>query len=355
MFLSSIQPVASRRGLKPLQVIFAGFILLLSLGSIAAQSGVDFGGTGGKHIIQGRLYFPSGRRADLSVKVKLESPAASELIVFADLNGSFSFRNLSAGSYTLVIDAGADYEIHRESIYIDQVKSSIVTDSTPRVYTVPLYLQPKRQRASGGSKPGVLNAALVNVPKPAVELYELGLKAAQGKDYKKAIEHLKAATLLYADFPLAFSELGVQYLMVGDSDRAIEALQTAVKLAPDEFTPRFSYGVALVDKKQFEKAAEQLRLALKRNDLSPIGHYYLGIALVGLGKLDEAEKEFQRTLDIPGGNNMAQAYRYLGGIYWSKRDYKKAADALEKYLKISPKAADAERTKEAIKELRSKK
>lgn len=352
MFRFSTGTVAQRRCVKPLQFICAGFILLISLGSSAAQSGVDFSGTGGKHVIQGRLYFPSGRRADVSIKVNLQSPAAGELSVFADLNGSWGFRNLSAGSYTIVIDAGDDYEIHRESIYIDQVKSSIITDSTPRVYTVPVYLQPKRQRA--GAKPGVLNAALVNLPKPAVEQYELGIKAAQAKDHKKAIEHLKSATVLHSDFPLAFSELGVQYLKSGDLDSALEALQTAVKLAPDEFAPRFNYGYTLVEKKQFEKAAEHLRLALKRNDLSPSGHYFLGVALIGLHKLDEAEKEFQRTLDLPDGRSMVQAYRYLGGIYWSKREYKKAADALEKYLKLSPTASDAVRTKEAIKELRSK-
>jgi tetratricopeptide (TPR) repeat protein len=354
MFLSSSHQVAQSWGAKPLQVLCVGFILLVSFVSVAAQSGVDFGGTGGKHIIQGRLYFPSGRRADLSVKVRLESPAAGELTVFADLNGSFSFRNLSAGSYTVVVDAGEEYEIHRESVYIDQIKSQIVVDTTPRIVTLPIHLQLKRYRA-GGPKPGVINAALVNVPKPAVELYELGIKAAQAGDNKKAAEHLKAATLLYPDFALALSELGVQYLMIGEPDRAIEALQAALKLTPDEFTPRFSYGVALVTKKRFDVAAEQLRLALQKNDLSPIGHYYLGIALVGLNKLDDAEKEFRRTLDLPGSTDMAGAHRYLGGIYWGKRQYKKAADELEKYLKLQPKAPDGERTREAIKELRAKK
>lgn len=354
MFLSSSHPVAQSWGGKPLQALCAGFILLVSVVSVAAQSGVDFGGTGGKHTIQGRLYFPSGRRADMSVRVKLESTAAGELSVFADLNGSFSFRNLSAGSYTIVVDAGEQYEIHRESVYIDQLRSSILSDNTPRVSTVPIYLQIKRNRAAG-PKPGVINAALVNVPKPAVELYEQGIKAAQAGENKKAAELLKAATLLHTDFALALSELGVQYLMIGETDRAIDALQSALKLAPDEFTTRLSYGVALVTKRRFDTAAEQLRLALKKNDLSPLGHYYLGIALVGLNKHDEAEKEFKRTISLPAGNEVAGAHRYLGGIYWGKREYQQAADELEKYLKLSPKAPDAERTRETIKQLRAKK
>lgn len=60
---------------------------------------------------------------------------------------------------------------------------------------------------------------------------------------------------------------------------------------------------------------------------------------------------------MAAGSNIAEiapAHRYLGGIYSGKRDYKRAAEELETYLKLSPKAADAERTRAAIKELRSK-
>jgi regulator of sirC expression with transglutaminase-like and TPR domain len=51
---------------------------------------------------------------------------------------------------------------------------------------------------------------------------------------------------------------------------------------------------------------------------------------------------------------VAVAHKYLGGIYWGLRDYKRAANELETYLKLVPKAADAERTRAAIKDLRTK-
>ena len=54
------------------------------------------------------------------------------------------------------------------------------------------------------------------------------------------------------------------------------------------------------------------------------------------------------------GNQIALAHYYLGGVLWAKREHKSAADELETYLRLDPKAADAERTRAAIKDLRSK-
>lgn len=51
---------------------------------------------------------------------------------------------------------------------------------------------------------------------------------------------------------------------------------------------------------------------------------------------------------------MALAHRWLGGIYWGRKEYKRAADEIETYLKLTPKAADAEQLRAMVKDLRSK-
>jgi regulator of sirC expression with transglutaminase-like and TPR domain len=80
---------------------------------------------------------------------------------------------------------------------------------------------------------------------------------------------------------------------------------------------------------------------------------YLGIVLMSRQNLDEAEKELQRALNSKS-SEVNTAHRYLGGVYWAKRDYKRAADELETYLTLVPTASDAERIRASIKELRSK-
>lgn len=70
-------------------------------------------------------------------------------------------------------------------------------------------------------------------------------------------------------------------------------------------------------------------------------------------KFGEARAEFETALKS-GGDQMALAHKYLGGIYWQENEYARAADELEKYLALNPKAPDAEKIRGTIRELRGK-
>jgi tetratricopeptide (TPR) repeat protein len=223
----------------------------------------------------------------------------------------------------------------------------------PRTIMVPIYLRPK-QTVKTEAKPGVLNAALASVPKPAQELYEKAQQAILAGDGKRAIEQLRAAISLYPDFALALNSLGVEYLKAGAVDRALEALRSAVRLSPDAFVPRLNYGIAYLEKKQFADAEANLRQALQKNDASPSAHMYLGITLISLRRYSEAEKELQRAVSLKSGENMALAHKLLGGIYWQKGQLKEAVDQFDIYLKLAPNAPDAAKIRATAKELRSK-
>ncbi|HEV7374641.1 MAG TPA: tetratricopeptide repeat protein [Pyrinomonadaceae bacterium] len=355
MFSLSGRAITHKRNYHALCALFAALLLIIPFTVARGQGGTDSMGTGGKHTIQGRIFFPSGRAADFRAKVRLEGTNTSGLYVLADSDGGFRFRNVDAGSYTLTVEAGEDYEPATESIYIegDSSLGGIRPTSSPvRIVQVPIYLQLRRMTKTG-AKPGVLNAALASAPKPAAELYNKAVEAIQARDTKKAIELLRGAVSLYPEFALALNELGVQYLRIGQPDRAAEVLQATLKLKPDAIVPRLNYGIALLEKKQFAEAEAQLREVLKRNDSAATAHLYLGITLIQVQNYDEAEKELQRSVGI-AGSELSQAHYYLGGIYWRKKEYKRAADELEAYLKLVPKAPDAERTRASIKELRAK-
>ena len=336
-------------------------LLLAAAATIGwAQGGTDYTGTGGRHKIQGRIYFPSGRRSDVpAVKVSLESTASERLSVIADLNGNFAFTSLAPGSYTVTVDAGAEYEVARESVYIESAPvsrtmspSEIARTDVPRIQSVIINLQLKRDSAAA-ARASVVNAALASVPKEALDQYNKALQAKQAGDSKTAIDCLKLAISFYPEFAIALNELGVQYLNLHETDKAIDALRRAVQIKPDDFTPRLNYGIALLEKKDHVDAEAELRQALKLNADSWTAHLYLGIALIGRHNYDEAETELQRALAI-GGDKVTLSHYYLGGIYWRKGAFKKAADELEKYLQLVPKASDAEQLRVTIKELRAK-
>lgn len=342
-----IPPIAS------LGMLFC--VILVWAPAIRAQGGgVDQTGTGGQHSIQGRIYFPSGRRSDIRVMVKLESYNAGGLSVLSDANGTFKFTALTPGSYVVVVDGGEEYEPVREAVNIESEGVSVPPGVTmplmPRRYTVDISLQPKK---SNTAKAGVINAALAAVPQAARDLYQKALEDSQAGDNRKAIDELRSAVIVYPDFLLALNELGVQYLKQGQADRASEALGRAVKLAPQDFLPRLNLGIALLNQRRFADAEAALRMSINLNNSPPTAHMYLGITLAIERKLEEGEKELKIAIDSRAAE-AALAHRYLGGIFLERREYAHAATELETYLKWFPKAFDAEVLRQKIRELRSK-
>ena len=332
-------------------------MLLCSAAMVQAQAGagVDTTGTGGRHIIQGRLIFPSGQRVDSRLKIKLEAPGQGDLTVLSDINGNFGFTGLRPGNYIIVIE-GEYFETVREQVFIEP--SVITTNRGPssfpvtRPFNVQIYLRPKTEVAAG-NKPGVLNAALANVPKPAVALYEKGLEFARAGETDRAIEQLKQAVALHPNFSLALNELGVQYMKKGEFDKAAEALAKVVHLSPDSAEPILNYGIALFNQKKLPEAEVQLRAAVKKNDHSFAAHHYLGMTLIGRKSYADAEAELRRAIEL-GGPRAGLAHYYLGGVYWQAGKLQQAADELETYLKLEPKAPQADKIRGTIKDLRSK-
>ena len=263
--------------------------------------------------------------------------------------------NLAPGSYTVVVNAGDEYEMTREDVFIDSdlnlSRMGVRLPANPRRYTVMVHLQPKA--TAGAGKPGVVNAALAAVPEKARKLYEKGIAAARNDDTARAAASLKEAVTLYPDFPLALNELGVQYLKLRQIDKAIDVLKEACKLDANSFASRLNLGIALLEAKHEKEAEEQLRESVKQNNNVPSAHMYLGIALLRLKNLDEAQKELEVATAV-NASHLSMANYYLAGIYWGKQDYVRAAEQLEKYLQFSPNAPDAERVRATIKELRTR-
>lgn len=329
-------------------------VLLLPLTGNAQGSGRESTGTGGVHTIQGYVFFPSGRRAEGSIVVKLQSYQGSELQVVPDSSGAFTFSALAPGSYTVVVNAGDEYEVSREGVFIDTdpnlSRNRIRLPTTTRRYTVMVHL---RLKGSGNTKASVVNAALAAVPEKARKLYERGVEQSRANDTDKAVDSLKEAVALHPNFPLALNELGVQYLKLRQANKAVEVLREACKLEPETFAARLNLGIALMESKQFNEAEGHLREALKRNSNAQTAHMYLGITLLRLNKFEEAEKELLIAVQS-NASQLSMANYYLGGLYWRKKDYARAVEQLEKYLLLTPNAPDAERVRATVKDLRDR-
>src|SRR3989440_1749763 len=204
-------------------------ILVWPVATLGQGSGRSTQGTNGTHSITGYVFFPSGRRAEGNIQVKLQSNYSGELSVIADSSGSFTFTSLAPGNYTVVVIAGDEYEIGREAVFVDSdidlSRMNVPVIKTSRRYTVMVTLQLKHNSANH-SKGTVVNAALAEVPESARTLYEKGLELARAGDGEKAIDNFKAAISLYPKFPLAFNEMGVEYLKINQPHKAVAPLRS---------------------------------------------------------------------------------------------------------------------------------
>ena len=317
---------------------FVSVSLVLVLPLLASSThgqalGAGRGGTGGganaNRSVQGRVYFPDNGEGR-AVRVTLESPNIGTLTTVTDNEGAFFFNNLEPSTYQVIVEGGADYATHREPI---QVEGALV-------HKIVVQLQYKR-----GAGP------LAGVPDPAVQLFQKGVDASLKNNHAAAIEHLKQAVTMQPNFGLAQNELGMVYLKQGDFENAIANFVEAEKNLPKSASPFLNHGIALVEQKKFADAKKPLQEALKRDPKVATAHLYLGIAGVGLKDLVEAEKEFLTAVKT-GGDSVARAHYYLGGIYWARKENKKAADEMELYLKMRPNAPDADRLRKTIQELR---
>jgi Tfp pilus assembly protein PilF len=335
---------------------FGAIVALLVFAAAAAAQGINYTGNGGKHTIQGRIYDPSGQRADLSnLKIVLESAGTGDLSVYASMNGTFTFKNLLPGSYSVSIEPMENFEAVRESVFIDDPGASNMPGgvrlmSTPKIINVQVYLQPKRV-AYRGPKPGILNARL-SPNSDAVEHYKKA-QALNGEGrISAAINELELAVTVDKKFTLAYNDLGLLYTKLPDIDKAIAAFTNAVAADPEDFESNLNFGVANYYKHKNSDAEKALRKAASLDTSAVTPHYYLGLLFIQKKELETAQTEMETARTLTGEKPFPLVHRYLGGIYMAKRMNKEAASELEKYLSLAPNAQDASRIRQTIDDLK---
>lgn len=325
------------------------FLSLCLAGSVSAQvSGISDSESqtnlGGMNSIVGTVLSPAGRPVESRIRVKLSTMTRGDRYFTTNQNGSFAFRGLPAGSYTVVIDKELEFKPVSQSVDIIQFRGS-----PAQTYTVNIRLEFKDRTQP--PKPAVVNAELLNIPKKALTHYNSALELVKTNNREGAIAELKLAIAEHPTFTQAFNELGVQYLNLNKLDEANEAFQGALKIDAESFPALINRGIVNVMMKRYGEAVPLLRKALKNHEQSAVGHYFLGQALANLGLFDDAEKELLTALQL-GKEEMKEAHRILAIIYSSKGDKKKAADELDTYLKLAPNTPDAEKLKDQIRKLR---
>lgn len=333
-------------------VLFSLLMVVQIAAQVTPQGGMPQGGIppgaastdtglGGSNAVTGTIVSSTGQRIERRLSVRLRTFTKGDRISTTDERGNFVFQGVPPGDYVVVIDREPEYEPFSQNLTVIQPRGT-----PPQTFFVSIRLSTKGRP---DTRTGVLNAELANVPPRARAAYDKARELAQAGNNKAAIEQLNLAISEYPNFMLAFNELGAQYLQLGKLDKAEQALAEALKLAPDSATPLLTHGILLTVQGKFNLAVTELQRALKQREQSANGHLYLGQALANLGRFSDAELHLTRAIAL-GGDDMKDAHRFLGAIYLQRGEREKGVAEFETYLKLAPKASDAEKVREIIRQ-----
>lgn len=345
----------------------AWFIALLTLPLFAffvapdihAQGASNEFGNGGRNTIQGRLYLPDSRRSDVSgLTIRLKSSSGSDITIISDDTGTFIFRGLSGGSYTITVEGGGIFENATEYVVIDDLGSSSMRNvlrvrSTPHTANVQIFLKPLAS-ARTSQVPGVLNVKWTNVPRKALDHFDQGLKLIrEGKDSEAEAE-LKRTIEIAPNFAPAYTALGRIAQRAGKLDAAMDNWSTALRFDQADFDAHLNLGIAYLNLRKLADAESELVSAafLDRTAVTP--HYYLGILFVVKDDLTVAQKAFETAKQLDGGRTLPAIHKYLGRIYSTRDMEKDAIKELETYLNLAPSAPDAAKVRQDIADIKSK-
>ena len=336
--------------------VVLGMCFVADFSSVAAQTKTNISGTGGIHQIRGKVYLPNGTSIDSPIEVELQSTAFASLKLITDVSGSFAFENLAPGSYAVVVNAGERFEVARESVLIDaevRLPDTIPTPARTKIFTVPVYLQPKRS-SEPRQKTGVIDAKWSEIDKDAVDHLEQGNKNALNKQLDRAEADYRRSIEIAPTYAPAYLALWKLLITQGRLQEAVSELHMAVRYDPTDFEARLSIGIAMLNQREVDNAQRELNEAAALNKTAVTPRYYLGIVFVQKKDMDRAQKEFETAKEMTGDKPFPLLRRYLGGVYAAKQMNKEAVSELELYIKQDPAARDGDRIKQTIADLKAK-
>ena len=299
--------------------------------------------------VEGTVYGPDSK-AMVNVTVTLQNHAGAQIDQDITKNdGRYRFAGVLAGTYYISVKA-AEPGLQQLRQRIELINTGMrVTNYSKERFDFSL------NRTAASERPLTVGAVFVQaVPPDAEKEYRSAVTSITKGEREAAIVKLNKAVNIFPTYFLALQQLGFLYIDTEKDQQAIAPLIKSLEVNPRSSHSRLGLGMAYVNLGRPKEAIKALNesLALDRRDFR--SYLYLGMALIDTGKLDEAEKSLKEAYSIGGPNQARTAHLYLASIYSTRKEYQKAIDELETYLRENPKAPNASKIQEAITKMKAK-
>lgn len=290
----------------------------------------------GNFVVFGRVSLPDGKPA-ARVKVKLDGPRGLTVETQTDDQGNYEFRGMGQGRYHM---SATNFEAPEQ--YSDPASSDTTRAYSNRLQ-IDIYLRLPLHSNKEERKPGTVNVkeATQNVPKPARQAYEKGVRFQKDNLPDKALQNFNQALEIYPEYFQALTDRGNLLMQQNKLPEALADFERALQIN-DRHSPALrGAGYCNIQQRKYEEAIGQLEKSLLYEPKIALTHMLLGYANLSLNRFDQAKIALEQALKL-GGDNVVRARVYLAQLLAHEGKYKEAADEIRAYLRLRPDAADAD-------------
>jgi tetratricopeptide (TPR) repeat protein len=275
--------------------------------------------------LRGQIFLPNGSPAQKRIRFTLttDNGIRTELF-YTDSNGRIAMPAVS-GPYTITVDSdGETYDTTRASF-----------NSIHAGNYITINLRPLKDAKS--NPPGLVDVTDVDreVSPKAKEAYDAALSLLQAGQYEQALEPLKRAVSMQANYFKAYNELGVVYLKLNQLDKAEEALRQAIKINDKIYLPQLNLAVVYNRQGKFKEASGILaKVEKSRPDLASL-HAPLIEAFMGGQMWAQAEDAIKKALAAKNADVVDLKIK-LGIVSIRQKKLVEAIAALREATKAEP-------------------
>jgi len=291
----------------------------------------------------GQVFMPDGRPARQEIRLTFElETGGPPILVYTDLMGRFNPPAVCGSCRITVPSDGENW---------DTTTQTLIPGQSSRIF---IYLKPLRRGPGASNAPGSVSVNMLQqrVPPEARKEFEAALPDIRKNDYAKARPHLEKALELFPQYLDARNELAVALMRENKLADAEKHLLIALQVDPAAVRPLMNLGLCLSRQERFADALPVLEKAAQLQPAEATARMLLGVALLRTGKDQEGETALLKAYQL-GGKKVAQAQYYLAALYMQRKDYPRAADALETYLRDLPEDPNAAQLRKQIEQLRA--
>jgi len=322
------------------RVIFFSLLVLLA----ASQLQFALGQT--QYRIEGVVYGPDSRPLP-NILVSLQNSSRAQIAQdITNSDGRYQFSGIVAGTYYVIVKPAQDqfHPVLQQVELMDTSRGGSSMSSERVDFTL--------RGSAPSASPGTLFAQ--SVPPEAEREYLVAMKSVGKGDKEDALQHLAKAIEVFPTYFLALQQRGLLYVELAKPKEAIEALTNAIKINPKSAEAHLGLGMAYVSLDQLQAAIAELNISRSLDPRLFRTYLYLGMAFIGIEDLDAAEQALKQAYTLGGPADGRAAHLYLASIYDKRKQYQKAINELETYLRENPKATNAPKIREAIQKLKAK-